>query len=333
MAIISALPYNLTNGTTADATQVMSDLNTIVTGVNANAAANGINTDITQIAGLSTPLSVSQGGTGSATASGARTSLGLGAAAVENLGGSIVDDGAGNLTIATNVNLPGSPTTTTQSGSDNSTKVATTAQVQSAITAASKITSVKVQVFASNGTYTPSAGMTYCVVKGVAKGGDGGSASNQAASGGGSGAYAEILYTALDIGVSKAVTVSSTTTSLGALFSCSAGSNGAPSSSGGSAGGVGGTFTYGSGSVLAAMNGQAGGYSFASTNNYSGGEGASSLMGIGGTKVWTSTGSQAGNSAVGYGAGGSGAVSNDGSSKSGGTGGSGRLVITEFCTQ
>ena len=40
------------------------------------------------------------------------------------------------LNIANNVALPGSPTTTTQSGSDNSTKIATTAQVQAAIAAA-----------------------------------------------------------------------------------------------------------------------------------------------------------------------------------------------------
>lgn len=39
MAIIGNLPYNLTNGTTADATQVMADLNTIINGVNTNAAA------------------------------------------------------------------------------------------------------------------------------------------------------------------------------------------------------------------------------------------------------------------------------------------------------
>lgn len=43
----------------------------------------------------------------------------------------------GNATaIAASINLPGSPTTTTQVASDNSTKIATTAQVQSAILAA-----------------------------------------------------------------------------------------------------------------------------------------------------------------------------------------------------
>src|SRR6185369_6154773 len=37
MAIVGALPFTLTNGTTADATQVMADFNSIVSDVNANA--------------------------------------------------------------------------------------------------------------------------------------------------------------------------------------------------------------------------------------------------------------------------------------------------------
>jgi hypothetical protein len=62
--IIPALPYTLTNGTTADANQVMADLNDIVTGVNNNAAHNGPNSDITSLTGLTTPLTTAQGGTG-----------------------------------------------------------------------------------------------------------------------------------------------------------------------------------------------------------------------------------------------------------------------------
>jgi hypothetical protein len=61
--IIPALPYTLTNGTTADANQVMADLNDIVSGVNTNAAHNGPNSDITSLTGLTTPLSTAQGGT------------------------------------------------------------------------------------------------------------------------------------------------------------------------------------------------------------------------------------------------------------------------------
>ncbi|SEE59373.1 Chaperone of endosialidase [Rhizobiales bacterium GAS188] len=50
------------------------------------AAASGANTDITSLTGLTTALSVTQGGTGAATAAGARTALGLGGAAVLNVG-------------------------------------------------------------------------------------------------------------------------------------------------------------------------------------------------------------------------------------------------------
>jgi len=58
------LPFNLQNATTADATQVMANYNALVTCLT-NAAAAGVNSDITNILGLTTPLSVSQGGTSS----------------------------------------------------------------------------------------------------------------------------------------------------------------------------------------------------------------------------------------------------------------------------
>ena len=53
MPIITSLPVNLQNNTVADATQVMSDFNTIVNSVNANAAHNGVNSDITALTSLS----------------------------------------------------------------------------------------------------------------------------------------------------------------------------------------------------------------------------------------------------------------------------------------
>lgn len=65
--IVSGLPFTLTNGTVADATQVMADFNQIVNNVNANAAKNGVNNDITALTALTTPLTVTQGGTGLAT--------------------------------------------------------------------------------------------------------------------------------------------------------------------------------------------------------------------------------------------------------------------------
>jgi hypothetical protein len=60
--IISPLPVTLTNGTLADANQVMSDFNAIVTNVNTNAAKNGANSDITALSALATPITPAQGG-------------------------------------------------------------------------------------------------------------------------------------------------------------------------------------------------------------------------------------------------------------------------------
>lgn len=79
MSVIPNLPVILQNGTVADANQVMANFLQILASVNANAAHNGINSDITSLIGLTTPLPVSGGGTGSASASGARTSLGAAA--------------------------------------------------------------------------------------------------------------------------------------------------------------------------------------------------------------------------------------------------------------
>ena len=56
MSIIGSLPFILTNGQTADATQVMADFNTIIGNVNASAFPNA-----------SLPLAVANGGTGLAT--------------------------------------------------------------------------------------------------------------------------------------------------------------------------------------------------------------------------------------------------------------------------
>jgi hypothetical protein len=72
-------PVILQNGTVADANQVMSDFYQIQNDVNANAAHNGANSDITSLSGLTTPLSVTQGGTGAAAAAGARANLGAAA--------------------------------------------------------------------------------------------------------------------------------------------------------------------------------------------------------------------------------------------------------------
>lgn len=109
MTIISPLPFALTNGTTADATQVMADLNQIRTDVNNNAASG------------SPTITLTGGVTGSSTSPVATTVI-----TNANLTGDVTSVGNAT-TIKTDVTLPGSPTTTTQSPADNSTKIATTA--------------------------------------------------------------------------------------------------------------------------------------------------------------------------------------------------------------
>lgn len=63
----STYPYTLTNGQTADANQVMANFNSILSCGNSNLAKNGANSDITSLSGLTTPLSIAQGGTGNTT--------------------------------------------------------------------------------------------------------------------------------------------------------------------------------------------------------------------------------------------------------------------------
>lgn len=60
----SGYPYTLVNGQTADAAKVMADFNTVMSCANSNLAHNGANSDITSLNGLTTPLSLGQGGTG-----------------------------------------------------------------------------------------------------------------------------------------------------------------------------------------------------------------------------------------------------------------------------
>lgn len=56
------LPFTFTNGTLADATQVMANYNALVTCL-ASAAAAGANSDITSLLGLTTPIAPGSGGT------------------------------------------------------------------------------------------------------------------------------------------------------------------------------------------------------------------------------------------------------------------------------
>lgn len=73
-------PSALTNlGGTGIGTSVFTAATTAAARSAIAAAASGANSDITSLSGLTTPLSVAQGGTGSSTAAGARTNLGAAA--------------------------------------------------------------------------------------------------------------------------------------------------------------------------------------------------------------------------------------------------------------
>ena len=70
MPIIGALPFTIANGQLEDAVPVMANYNAIVAAVNANAAANGVNTDITSMTSLGSIQHFVQMTLGAAVASG-----------------------------------------------------------------------------------------------------------------------------------------------------------------------------------------------------------------------------------------------------------------------
>lgn len=60
--VTGSVPNTFVNGTIIDATQVNADYSYIITQVNANAAKNGVNSDITALTALSTPIPITAGG-------------------------------------------------------------------------------------------------------------------------------------------------------------------------------------------------------------------------------------------------------------------------------
>lgn len=218
--------------------------------------------------------------------------------------------------------------------------------------AASSFNQVVVQVFTSDGTYTPTSGMKYCTIEVVGGGGGGGGAATQGAAtcagagGGGAGGYARKTVAAATIGASKSVSVGAAgtagsagnnaggtggTTSVGSTIvqaTGGVGGGGAPASSGtvlGGAGGVGGSGDF---NANGAPGGAGSGVFVAGVVAYTmGGIGGSSLYGGGGVSPTNA----AGNAATNYGSGGSGAaLANSASQQAGGAGTAGIVIITEF---
>lgn len=61
--VTCTIPFNLVNGVTADATQVMANYNAILSCLATGTAKSGANNDITSLSGLTTALPLPQGGT------------------------------------------------------------------------------------------------------------------------------------------------------------------------------------------------------------------------------------------------------------------------------
>lgn len=207
---------------------------------------------------------------------------------------------------------------------------------------------VVVQTFTGSGTYTPTAGMLYCIVEAVGGGGGGGGAAQSTAGtfngagGGGGGEYARKLMTAADIGASKAVAIGAAgaagsagannggtggNTTLGTTLVIATGGSAGNGAADGATGEGGAGGTGGTGDILVdGSKGQAGSratiVTILPTNR--GGPGGHSKLGFGGQ------GSPAQNT-PGYGGGGGGGGSfNNAAAQAGIAGGAGYMIITEF---
>jgi hypothetical protein len=234
----------------------------------------------------------------------------------------------------------------------------TAAQQQQARNNISAIAVVKVQKFTANGTYTPSAGMLFCIIECVGGGGGGGGVAGttggpNCGGGGGGGECSRKYASATTIGASQAVTVgpggaggvgannggAGGDTSVGTLCIAKGGSPGSggnqlASIGRGGAGGTGGTGDLsvpggtGEDAFFIPATGSAD-----NATNYGGDAGLGFGVGAvtsGPTNATISNGRTGGN----FGGGGSGGQANDvAANAAGGAGAPGVVFITEFCMQ
>lgn len=296
--------------------------------------------------------------------------------AVPPTGGNINTIGAGSITA---VGSPGTSTVTFQlQGLTNHTVLlgagtttinpltnGTTGQVLTAVTGGDPVWAsntgpaqpVNVQVFVNSGTYTPTSGMKYCIVEGVAGGGGGGGAPTTGAvqiglgGGGGGGEYGRVFLSAAQVGVSQTVTIGAAgaagantggtggtggTTSVGTLLVLSGGTGGQSGAvltgsfrfRTGGVGGTGGTSSAGT-AFFSFGSGAQPGFGGSLDNTAVGGAGGNSCLGGGYTGIGANSPGQA--PSEGYGGGGSGAaVVQNQSGQLGGSGAAGIVIVTEF---
>lgn len=209
---------------------------------------------------------------------------------------------------------------------------------------------INIQTFTATGTYTPTANMKYCIIEVVGAGGGGGGCTNAGATGGlwgaggGAGSYSKKFATAATIGASQAVTIGAGGTA--GSNSGGAGGNGGDTSVGAICIGKGGT--GGPGSATSGNGGAGGvvGTGDITTVGNGGGAAGSTITGsaavpvapgapsfFGGAGVGLTTGAalaltgQNGSKGAG---GGGGSSSNAGGAVTGGVGGNGYVVVTEY---
>jgi hypothetical protein len=243
--------------------------------------------------------------------------------------------------------LTGTPTVPTAAPATNTTQAASTAFVTAAVASHPSVRAIR--MFNASGTYTPTVGMTTCIIEMVGAGAGGNGYAAQSSfydigGGGGSGAYARKFATAAQIGASQAVTVGGggpggpgTTNSAGyAGGDSSVGvlcvAKGAPSNGSGLAPGGGAVLAGCVGDFTAPGSpGQFGVQAAQGATVFTGGAGGSSMLGPGGMQTqWTAT-VLTGNNALGYGGGGSGGSFGQATGGvGGGNGGNGVVMITEF---
>ncbi len=215
---------------------------------------------------------------------------------------------------------------------------------------------IAIQIFATSGTYTPTAGMDYCIIEGVGAGAGGGGTTDcsaiqvSAGGGGGSGSYSRLVASAATIGASQTVTIGAGGTagtsaggnggnggdsSVGSLLIAKGGSGGtgsgaaASTATQGGSGGVAGTGTF---SCVGSQGGDGISSTAGGTGNFScGGQGGGSFFGGATNANSTTSGQQVGLTGQQYGGGGSGAsTSPSGTGVGGGAGFAGFIVVTEF---
>ena len=213
---------------------------------------------------------------------------------------------------------------------------------------------INVQVFDTPGTttYTPTSGMAYAIVECIGGGGGGAgvpipSSTALSGAGGGGGAYCRKNITAAAIGASKTVVIGASgsggtagtdgssggDTTFGAILTAHGGAGGVSPAVGTGyecLGGNGGSATGGDINIAGQPGMASLSLSSGSLTSF-GGAGASGIYGSGGNAV-SATSPGNGNAGLGYGAGGSGGatVGSSGTSKNGGAGSSGAIIITEY---